>query len=212
MKKIDRQKTTFMLGLGNSEQAKKWLIANQSIRGVCFIGRSNVGKSSIINSLFGNNTARVSNTPGKTREINIFNFSILDEENNEIEKRYFFDLPGYGYAKISKERIKDWNILMETFFEYAPKGLTMINLRDSRHTAQESDLKFLHFLESFKRDYMFVFNKIDKLKTQKDRSILAKQIKELKGMQSNLKCFKTSAETKAGINELENHIIDLMNQ
>ena len=209
MKKIDRHKTSFMLGLGNTDQAKKWLLANQSIRGVCFIGRSNVGKSSLINS-FGNNTARVSNTPGKTREINIFNFSISNDENNEIEKRYFFDLPGYGYAKISKERIREWNTLMEAFFEYAPKGLTMINLRDSRHTAQDSDLKFLHFLESFNRDYMFVFNKIDKLKTQKDRARLAKQIKELKNKQPGLKCFKASAETKAGINELEKFIIDLM--
>ena len=209
MKRIERNLTHFMLGLGNAPQAKKWLLANQSIRGVCFLGRSNVGKSSIINSLFGNSIAKVSNTPGKTREINIFNFSFSDIENNETTKRYFFDLPGYGYAKISKERIKDWNHLMETFFEFAPPGLTMVNLRDSRHLAQESDLRFLHFLESFERKYLFVFNKIDKLKTQKDRAKLAKQIKELKKSGDEIKCFKTSAETKAGINELESYLIDI---
>ena len=209
MKNIERNLTKFLLGLGNAEQAKKWLLANQSIKGVCFIGRSNVGKSSIINSLFGNNVAKVSNTPGKTREINIFNFSISDSETQDLTRRYFFDLPGYGYAKISKERIKDWNQLMETSFEFAPPGLLMINLRDSRHSAQDSDLRFLDFLESFNRTYLFVFNKIDKLKTQKDRAKLTKQIKELKKNNNQLKCFKTSAETKAGINELENYIIDI---
>ncbi len=209
MKKIERNLTKFLLGLGNAEQAKRWLLANQSIKGVCFIGRSNVGKSSIINSLFGNSAAKVSNTPGKTREINIFNFSVNDIENNESTKRYFFDLPGYGYARISKEKTKDWNLLMETFFQYAPPGLTMVNLRDSRHTAQESDLRFLDFLESFKRHYFFVFNKIDKLKTQKDRSKLIKQIKEIKN-KNDIKCFKTSAETKVGVTELENYIVDLV--
>lgn len=209
MKKIERNLTKFLLGLGNAEQAKKWLLANQSIKGVCFIGRSNVGKSSIINSLFGNSVAKVSNTPGKTREINIFNFSVHDVENNESTKRYFFDLPGYGYARISKEKTKDWNLLMETFFQYAPPGLTMINLRDSRHTAQESDLRFLDFLESFDRHYFFVFNKIDKLKTQKERSKLTKQIKGIKN-KDDIKCFKTSAETKAGVPELESYIIDLV--
>lgn len=209
MKNIDRKLTRFLLGLGNAEQAKKWLLANQSIKGVCFIGRSNVGKSSMINSLFGNNTAKVSNTPGKTREINIFNFSITDDETQETIKRYFFDLPGYGYAKISKGRIEDWNLLMETFFQYAPPGLLMINLRDARHSAQESDLRFLDFLTSYEREHLFVFNKIDKLKTQKDRAQLTRQIKELKIKNNDLKCFKTSAETKAGVQELENYIIDI---
>ena len=59
---------------------------------------------------------------GKQERLISFNFSISNDENNEIEKRYFFDLPGYGYARISKERIKEWNSLMETFFEFAPKG------------------------------------------------------------------------------------------
>ncbi len=208
MKIIERNLTKFLLGLGNSDQARKWLVANQSIRGVCFIGRSNVGKSSIINSLFGNNIAKVSNTPGKTREINIFNFSIYDPETQEKTKRYFFDLPGYGYAKISKERIKEWNTLMETFFKYAPPGLLMANLRDSRHEAQDSDLRFLEFLKSYDRDYFFILNKIDKLKKQKDRSLLAKKIKNLKKESNGLKYFKTSAETKEGIPELEAYVIE----
>ena len=210
MKRIDRGHTQFKLGLGNKEQAKKWLLANQSIKGVCFIGRSNVGKSSIINSLFGKSVAKVSNTPGKTREINIFKFTIVDEISNEKKERYFFDLPGYGYARISKERIKDWNELMEVFFTHAPPQLTMINLRDSRHQAQDSDIKFLDFLNSFKRDFFLVFNKIDKLKTQKDKAMLKKQIENLKKDRAGLKCFKTSAETKAGVNELEKYITELL--
>ena len=64
-------------------------MGNQSIKGVCFIGRSNVGKSSIINTLFGKSTAKVSNTPGKTREINIFKFTIVDEESGDQRKGTF---------------------------------------------------------------------------------------------------------------------------
>lgn len=210
MKIIERTQTKFKLGLGNKEQAKKWLLGNQSIRGVCFLGRSNVGKSSTINALFGNKTAKVSNTPGKTREINIFTFSILDEETNTIEKRYFFDLPGYGYAKMAKNKIQDWNELMEIFFEFSPPGLSMINLRDARHDAQESDLLFLDFLKNFKKNYVLVFNKIDKLKTQKERAKLNNTIKDLKSGEKNLKCFKTSAETKIGMTELEQFIIEVV--
>lgn len=209
MKRIDRGQTQFKLGLGNKDQAKKWLMGNQSIKGVCFIGRSNVGKSSIINTLFGKSTAKVSNTPGKTREINIFKFTIVDEESGDQKERYFFDLPGYGYARISKERIKDWNELMEIFFKLAPPELMMINLRDARHKAQESDLRFVDFLMSFKRKFLFVYNKIDKLKTQKDRAKLKKEIDEIK-KEHKVRCFKTSAETRAGINELENYITDLL--
>ena len=126
------------------------MVACQPIDKRCLLYHgSNVGKSSIINALFGNKSARVSNTPGKTREINIFNFFVKDPETGHERKYYFFDLPGYGYAKISKEKIKEWNELMEIFFQNAPSGLTMVNLRDSRHSAQESDLRFLDFLTSF---------------------------------------------------------------
>jgi GTP-binding protein len=208
MKKINRQKVHFIKGLGNIEQTERWIESEtEQLPGICFIGRSNVGKSSLINALFGNKIAKVSQTPGKTREINLFRAEILDPETDESKSFWLIDLPGYGYAKASKEIIKKWQNLMNFFFEKSPRSLMMVSMRDSRHPNQESDELFMDYLKDYKRNFVIAFNKFDKLKTQKDRTKLKKFTDELKSSNPQ-PMFKVSAERRDNLQDIENFITD----
>lgn len=105
------------MGISDIAQFETWLSEHRDIIGVSFVGRSNVGKSSMINALFGSKTARVSKTPGRTREINIFEFELnLNGKKSTLQPFYLIDLPGYGHAEVSKEMSKNWNELMGIFF------------------------------------------------------------------------------------------------
>ena len=137
------------------------------------VGRSNVGKSSLINSLFGQKTARTSKTPGRTQAINIFSFSLEGSE----KVYYLFDLPGYGHAQVSKKMGKDWSILMDTFFRVCGQGTLLINLQDCRHPLQKVDAEFGEYIAPMKHSIYLIFNKIDKLK-QKERNQFKKFKKE----------------------------------
>ena len=215
MKQLVPAKTTFKLGLGNPAQTLQWMKQNKHRRaGICFIGRSNVGKSSIINSIFGGHTAKVSATPGKTREINIFNFYLKETlEDGEIVQHgpfFLFDLPGYGYAKVSKKMTAQWEEVMDTFFSLAPEHFLMVNLRDSRHPDQKSDQELVSYFDKFELNKLMALNKIDKLKTQKERAVLNKWVKGLKKDNKELDVFKVSAETKQGLNELQSHLWEFL--
>lgn len=131
---------------------------------VVFIGRSNVGKSSLINSLLKIKIARTSNTPGKTRQINFYLV------NNDF---YFVDLPGYGYAKISEKESLDWKGLIESFFNSDLNIKLGMLIIDARREPLGSDKLMDDYLNSLKIPYFLILNKIDKL-TQNER---AKQIK-----------------------------------
>jgi GTP-binding protein len=123
---------------------------------VVLCGRSNVGKSSFINSIFNRkNLAKTSSTPGKTRSINYYNID---------SKFYIVDLPGYGYAKISQsERIK-WGKLINDFFSSSQHIQLTIHLIDSRHKPTELDIKLNEMLRSLNIPYIVLLNKSDKLK------------------------------------------------
>ena len=175
MKHFNKEKVIFKKGLASIEQTKEWLEKETlQLPAICFIGRSNVGKSSLINSLFGKKTAKVSQTPGKTREINLFFCEVVDKEKSLTTPFWLIDLPGYGYAKASKEVVKKWQNLMEYFFSQIPSNFLMISMRDARHPDQRSDQNFTDFLQSHKRESITVLNKFDKLKTQKEREQLKK--------------------------------------
>ncbi len=168
---IVKGSTKFEFAFNDPEQIKKWLTETKPIHGLCFTGRSNVGKSSLINSLFGKTTARTSKTPGRTRSIIIFSFNILQrtEDGNEIHTPFFlFDLPGYGYAKVSDEMSKNWNEILGLFFRYCPSTVRILNIQDARHPFQKSDSTFLDFIKKYHHlNSILILNKMDKLKTQK---------------------------------------------
>jgi GTP-binding protein len=142
---FNRSKTQFLMGIQSSEQLLTWMQEHKEVRGVAFVGRSNVGKSSLINSLVGNKTARVSKTPGRTRQVNIFEI-VFNEDELNTKPTYLFDVPGYGHAEVSKEMAKNWDLLLNTFFQELSQRVVLLNIQDSRHPLQESDeADFSHF-------------------------------------------------------------------
>ncbi|MBK7632704.1 MAG: YihA family ribosome biogenesis GTP-binding protein [Ignavibacteriales bacterium] len=123
---------------------------------VVLCGRSNVGKSSFINSIFNRkNLAKTSSTPGKTRSINYYDID---------SKFYIVDLPGYGYAKISQSERKKWGTLVNDFFSSSGFIQLTIHLIDSRHKPTELDIKLNEMIRSLDIPYIVLLNKSDKLK------------------------------------------------
>jgi len=136
---------------------------------IAFIGRSNVGKSSLLNSLTKRKSlAKSSSTPGKTQLINYFDITFKDyaEENSNYYAR-FVDLPGFGYAKVSKSLKKNWHKNLTDFLEQRPSLQIFVHLIDSRHSTLEIDKSVDEFLNYIKRGDQIIINaftKIDKLK------------------------------------------------
>ncbi|HCY74660.1 MAG TPA: YihA family ribosome biogenesis GTP-binding protein [Ignavibacteriales bacterium] len=136
---------------------------------VVLCGRSNVGKSTFINSLFNRkNLAKTSSTPGKTRSINYYKID---------SKFYVVDLPGYGYAKISQSERNKWGNLINDFFSTSKHISLTIHLIDSRHQPTELDVKLNSMLRSLNIPYIVLLNKSDKLK-QSEYSTARKKVVE----------------------------------
>jgi GTP-binding protein len=134
---------------------------------VAFAGRSNVGKSSLLNRLVHRKKfARVSNTPGRTREINFFKVN---------DAFVFVDLPGYGYARVSKERRAEWRPLIESYLRRSPQLRGIVHLLDVRHDPTTDDKLMLDFLSEIGVPTIVVLTKIDKLTSAERR----KQLVEL---------------------------------
>jgi GTP-binding protein len=167
-----------------------------------FIGRSNVGKSSLINMLCANRgLAKTSATPGKTRLINHFKIN---------EQWYLVDLPGYGYAKVSREKRKDFD---KTLFNYLNKRENLhcvFVLIDSRIPPQANDLEFINRLGEMQIPFAIVFTKTDKT-TQKQLNDNTKAFKNemLKTWEELPSCFYSSSTTKAGREEVLGFIMSV---
>lgn len=124
---------------------------------VAFIGRSNVGKSSLVNALTGRKAlARTSNTPGRTQQLNFFNLG---------DTMMLVDLPGYGYAKASKSEVAKWNELIRAYLRGRQPLLRVCVLVDSRHGLKDSDHEMMEILDKHAVSYQLVLTKTDKLKT-----------------------------------------------
>lgn len=168
-----------------------------------FIGRSNVGKSSLINRLTGRkNLAKTSGRPGKTQLINHF---IIDGT------WYLTDLPGYGYAKVSKSAREKFQKLIEDYILKRENLVNLFVLIDSRHDPQQIDLEFMEWLGECGIPFSMVFTKTDKLKSANKvrvgiENYTTKMLERWEQMPVH---FATSAETGAGIDELEAYIIEL---
>lgn len=191
------------MGIDKVDQLVDWLRQYPNVRGVAFTGRSNVGKSSLINALFGNSVARVSKTPGRTRQVNVFSFEYKTPEG-EIKTYALFDVPGYGHAEVSKEMGKNWQDLLDNFFREVSGKVLLFNIQDARHPLQAADEVFHKYLRGFELETYLIFNKIDKLKTQKERAALQKH---RPGIFQRFKWVKliyfASAERGDGLKEIE---------
>lgn len=134
---------------------------------VAFSGRSNVGKSSLINRILGRTRtpiARVSNTPGKTREVNFFRVDALGFESGKPIEFFLVDLPGYGYAKVPERLRGAWKPLIETYLRRSPALRGVVQLIDARHGPTRDDHQMMAFLASLGTPTLVVPTKVDKLK------------------------------------------------
>lgn len=161
-----------------------------------FIGRSNVGKSSLINMLTNNKgLAKISGKPGKTQLINHFVIN-----NNEW---YLVDLPGYGYAQVSKSLIGSFDKIIRSYILKRENLVCLFVLVDSRHNPQKKDVEFMKWLGENAIPFVIVFTKIDKLKTTElNRNILNYKKEMLKEWESLPQMFLTSASSKEGREEI----------
>ena len=136
---------------------------------IAFLGRSNVGKSSVINSLLGAKLAKTSSTPGRTRSINFFELRWAGKPQPEL---IFTDLPGYGYAKISREISSHWPSFIEPYLQHRATLVLCLVLVDVNVPRQESDRLLLNFLTSCGRPFLIVGTKSDRLSGNQLRNSL----------------------------------------
>lgn len=169
---------------------------------VAFSGRSNVGKSSLINRLLGRTRtqmARVSTQPGKTQEINFYHVRAGLEDGGE---RQFFlvDLPGYGYARVPKELRARWAPLIEGFLGRSPDLRGVVQLIDARHGPSGEDMKMVRFLSALGVPTLFALTKVDKL-SRRERERQLPKIAEALGVEMD-QVLPFSAKTGEGREEL----------
>lgn len=164
---------------------------------VAFVGRSNVGKSSLLNRLLQRNKlARTSSTPGRTRAVNYF---LLDKE------RYFVDLPGYGWARAGRDERESWGKLVESYFEEALPEARVVLLVDSRVGATVLDVQAWQWLQRLEADTVVVATKVDKLK-RSQRHKAMKAIRESLQIAGD-SIVSVSAQSGEGIAELWSRIL-----
>lgn len=167
---------------------------------IAFAGRSNVGKSSLLNKILNRKAlARVSAMPGKTVTINFFS----------LENVYFVDLPGYGYAKVSKHEKEKWGELIGGYLNDGERRLELVfQLVDIRHAPSKEDIMMINFLIDNEIPFVIVFTKADKLKPMK-------RAERMKGFAEEIPCFEqitsivASAETGEGIDEIREIIEEI---
>jgi GTP-binding protein len=193
---MSRYSTRFLLSALAKEQFPAPDVAE-----IAFLGRSNVGKSSLLNALVGEKAAKVSSTPGRTRAINFF--VVLDESRGK-GKFVFADLPGYGYAKISKSISAEWPKFIEPYLQEREPLRLCVCLVDSNVPPQERDAQLLDWLRSVDRYFLVVATKVDRLSGNERTKNLAALKKGL-GVDDIL---AVSAKTGAGIKELWGRIED----
>ena len=184
-----RYTTQFLLSAMAAEQ-----FPAPDVPEIAFLGRSNVGKSSLLNTLTGDKAAKVSSTPGRTRAINFF--ALLDQ--SQRRQLVFADLPGYGYAKISKSISEGWPAFIEPYLAIRSTLKLCVCLVDSNVPAQESDRQLIDWLRAAGREFAVVATKVDRLSgNERTRNLAA--LKKGLGLDEVL---AISAKTGYGVKEL----------
>lgn len=170
---------------------------------IAFAGRSNVGKSSLINALFGQRKlAKTSSTPGRTQQLNYFN---LDD------KIYVVDLPGYGFAKAPKDIVKSWQQLINTYLVGRANLRRVFLLIDSRHGIKKIDSEIMDMLDKAAVTYQIVLTKIDKISAKELEKVLfdtAKIVSEHTAAHTLV--LKTSSEKNLYLDELKAEVADFI--
>ncbi|MDB2683217.1 ribosome biogenesis GTP-binding protein YihA/YsxC [Alphaproteobacteria bacterium] len=134
---------------------------------IAFAGRSNVGKSSLVNALTNRKTlAKTSNTPGRTQQLNYFDLG--------QGSMYLIDMPGYGYAKVSKSLVKEWTKLIRKYLRGRPTLRCVFLLIDARHGLKESDIEYMKLMDESAVSYRIILTKCDKVKNEDQEKVLKK--------------------------------------
>ncbi len=173
---------------------------------VCFAGRSNVGKSSLINALTQQkNLARTSNTPGRTQELNYFKLGDACKL-----PMYLVDLPGYGYAKVSKERVRKWTYLVKTYLTGRANLRRIFLLIDGRHGIKDNDKEIMKMLDVAAVNYQIILTKIDKLKVCDRETMIEKTKADItKFIACHPEVITTSSEKGWGIDEVRAAVAEM---
>ena len=196
-RKLFAQPCTFVMGVAQIEQ-----LPPANLPEIAFIGRSNVGKSSLLNAVTGHShLARVSVTPGRTREINFFNLG---------QRLMLVDLPGYGYAKAPKAMAANWQKLISGYLQGRTSLARICLLIDARHGVKPNDLEMMKMLDQAAQSYVVVLTKADKLSAMEQSAALsAAEIAALKRPAAFPLTLLTSSETSDGVSSLRAHLAQL---
>ncbi|MCF8479829.1 MAG: ribosome biogenesis GTP-binding protein YihA/YsxC [Rhodospirillum sp.] len=182
-------------------------LPEHSLSEIAFAGRSNVGKSSLVNALTSRKTlARTSNTPGRTQELNYFRLG-PDEADPAL---MMVDLPGYGFAQAPKDTVKRWTRLIMEYLRGRPQLRRVCVLIDARHGLKDNDRDVMEMLDASAVVYQIVLTKADKLKLTEQEAILTKTRAEAaKHVAAHPDVILTSSQTGMGVPELRAQLADL---
>lgn len=170
---------------------------------IAFAGRSNVGKSSLLNKLFGRkNLARVSSVPGKTITINFY----------QVDKYNFVDLPGYGYAKVAKTEKDRWAEMMEGYFNSDRNIKLVVQLVDMRHPPTKDDIMMMEFLQSTGYEFIVVMTKADKLKKKKEYNERIEKSKQEMSFVPEDRIIPFSSENGQGLDIVKKYIEEYLGE
>lgn len=196
-RKLFSRPCTFMLGMASLSQ-----LPADTLPEVCFAGRSNVGKSSLINALTGHNgLARTSDTPGRTQEINFFSLDGIMQ---------LADLPGYGYARAPKDQVARWTRLIKSYLRGRSNLRRVMLLIDSRHGIKSTDGEIMTMLDAAAVNYQVILTKTDKLRPTELDAVLAKTKLDLaKHVAAHPVILCTSSAKTTGLDEVRAEIAAL---